>query len=283
MINFLEKDLKVQQQNVLIQEKVEDKKSRSNNDGKNGKHAHLAGKPNEMKCYFCDETEDHVPTNGPRGTQIVQYFACKKDAEMAPNQRFQELRKIGYWFQCLIPGVSQSTGRHTDAKCQRDFTCKHLSHNKYPRKKHVLVCHEHREDADNQQLQEEYKQRCIMKQQAILPAFSKELKLSFHANQHQPADYQHTSSTDESAIYILQTIKVEKQLYSLFYDTGCCDMVSRYQAVKSIGARASKEISGPISVGGVGNSQIQTNLEIYKVQLPLFNGSEATFSGVCMD
>ena len=172
MINILEKDLKVHQQKVLIQEKVEDKKSRSNNDGKNGKHAHLAGKPNEIKCYFCDETEDHVPTNGPRGTQIAQYFACKKD-------------------------------------------------------------------------------------------------------QHQPADYQHTSSTDESAIYILQTIKVEKQLYSLFYDTGCCDMVSRYQAVKSIGARASKEISGPISVGDVGNSQIQTNLGIYKVQLPLFNGSEA--------
>ena len=139
------------------------------------------------------------------------------------------------------------------------------------------------EDADNQQLLEEYKQRCIMKQQAILPAFSKELKLLFHANQHQPADYQHTSSTDESAIYILQTVKVEKQLYSLFYDTGCCDMVSRYQAVKSIGARASKEISGPISVGGVGNSQIQTSLGIYKVQLPSFNGSEATFSGVCMD
>ena len=49
----------------------------------------------------------------------------------------------------------------------------------------------------------------------------------------------------EKAIYILQftftfTIKVEEYEYSLFYDTGCCDMVSRYAAIKSIGKRASK-------------------------------------------
>ena len=281
MINFLEKDLKVQQQKVLIQEKVDDKKIRTNNDGKHGRHnAHHTGKTSEIKCYFCDETEDHVATNGPRGTQIVQYFACKKFAEMTPNQRFQELRRKGFCFQCLFPGASQSTGKHSNGKCQRDFTCKHQSHDKYPIKKHVLVCHEHREEADNQQLLEEFKQRCIMKQ-AQLPAFSKELKLTFHTNQ--SAAYQHSSQKEESAIYILQTIKIENKEYSLFYDTGCCDMVSRYQAVKAIGARASKEISGPISVGGVGNSQIQTNYGIYKVKLPLFNGSDATFSGVCMD
>ena len=60
-------------------------------------------------------------------------------------------------------------------------------------------------------------------------------------------------------------------------------MVSRYQAVKAIGSRASKEISGPISIRGVGNSQVQTNYGTYKVKLPLFNSSEATFTGVCMD
>ena len=96
---------------------------------------------------------------------------------MTLNQRFQELRRKGFCFQFLFPGASQSTGRHSDAKCQRDFTCKHQSHNKYPIKKHVLVCHEHREDADNQQLLEEYKQRCIMNQ-AQLPAFSKKTEIN---------------------------------------------------------------------------------------------------------
>ena len=57
--------------------------------------------------------------------------------------------------------------------------------------------------------------------------FSKDLKLAF------PTIYQQhenccKSSSQEPAIYILQTIKVDKKLYSLYYDTGCCDIVSRY-------------------------------------------------------
>ena len=33
----------------------------------------------------------------------------------------------------------------------------------------------------------------------------------------------------EKAIYIRQTIKVEQHEYSLFYDTGCCDMIHNMQ------------------------------------------------------
>ena len=33
----------------------------------------------------------------------------------------------------------------------------------------------------------------------------------------------------EKAIYIWQTIKVEQHEYSLFYDTGCCDMIHNMQ------------------------------------------------------
>ena len=99
----------------------------------------------------------------------------------------------------------------------------------------------------------------------------------------QPSDYKHPQSNQESAIYILQTIKVNKQDYSLFYDTGCCDMVSRYAAIKSIGSRAKQESSIPISIGGVGNTEVKSNHGIFQVKLPLFNGSEATFSKVCLD
>ena len=78
--NF-QKDLKVQQQKVLIQEKVDDKKIRSSKDGKQGRqNVHHTGKGNKVKCYFCDETGDHVAKNGQRATQIVQYFTCKKSA-----------------------------------------------------------------------------------------------------------------------------------------------------------------------------------------------------------
>ena len=76
---------------------------------------------------------------------------------------------------------------------------------------------------------------------------------------------------------------MDNKLYSLFYDTGCGDMVSRYDAVKSIGSRAVQESSMPIPIGGVGNSMIKSNHGIFQVPLPLSNGSNAVFSGVCMD
>ena len=72
-------------------------------------------------------------------------------------------------------------------------------------------------------------------------------------------------SDQEKEIYIMQTIKVEQDERSLFYDTGCCDVVSRYAAIKPIGKRASKEFSGPVTLGGVGNAQIYQVIEIIKL------------------
>ena len=62
-------------------------------------------------------------------------------------------------------------------------------------------------------------------------------------------------SVDEKAIFMLQTIKVDDQQYSVFYDSGCSEMVCRYKAVKRIGLRARQEIPGPLILSGVGNSQ----------------------------
>ena len=78
-------------------------------------------------------------------------------------------------------------------------------------------------------------------------------------------------------------IKVDQQQYSLFYNSGCSEMVSKYDAVRRIGHRAVEEVAGPILIGGVGSSQVKTKHGIYKIQLPLFNGNEATLSAVCLD
>ena len=120
--------------------------------------------------------------------------------------------------------------------------------------------------------------------QTKLAAFSRDLKLTFHMNQQQqPKDYKYPQSNQESGIYILQTIKVNKQNYSLFYDNGFCDMASRYTAIKSIGSRAKQESSIPISIGGVRNPEVKSSHDIFQVKLSIFNGSEATFSRVCLD
>ena len=140
----------------------------------------------------------------------MQYFACQKFVEMAPKDRFQELKNKGCCFQCLFPGASQDKGKHHDGMCQRDFVCKHKSHDKYPIKKHVLVCHERRNDTENQELLQKYKDRFIMKQPNPLSSFSRDLK---------PPNlkkFVSKLSDQEKVINILQTIKVEQHEYSLF-------------------------------------------------------------------
>ena len=52
-------------------------------------------------------------------------------------------------------------------------------------------------------------------------------------------------------------------------------MVSRYNAIKTIGNRAVQELPGPVSIGDVGNTEIKTTHGIYRVKLPLFNGNDA--------
>ena len=233
------------------------------------------------KCCFCEEAEEHIATNGPKGTKLVQYFACQKYVEMAPKDRFQELKNKGYCFKYLFSGVSQDKEKHHDGMCQEDFMCKHKSHDRYPINQHMLVCHEHRNETENQELLQKYKDRFIMKQPNQFPSFSRDLELSFHMNQNQSPNFE--DADQERAIYILQTVKLEQHEYLLFHDTGCCDMVSRYAAIKSVGKRASKEFFGPITLGGVGNAPITSSHGTYQVKLPQFNGNYAVVSGVCFD
>ena len=231
---------------------------------------------------FFDETDDPVAIAGPSGTAIIQYFACKKLAEMTSKEKFQELRRKGFCFRSLFPAASQSTSKHSDGKCQGDFSCENTAHEKYPTKNHVLVCHDHRGNTENEQLFLKHNNRSTVKQMK-LPAFSRDLKLTFHKNQQEPSDYKHLQSNQKSAIYIIKPIKVNNQNCSLFYDTSCCDMASRYAAVKSIVSRAKQESCIPISIIGAGNAQVKLNHDIFQVKIPLFNSSEATFSGVCLD
>ena len=211
---------------------------------------------------------------------------------MTPKYRFAELQKKGFCFQCLYPGADKNSGKHKDGPSQTDFVCKHPSHDKFSKKKHVLVCEEHSQTNENKQLLEEYKSKYILKQKANLPEYSKEIKLSFHASNSihinnklkqtihatQPA-----SDIQDKAIYILQTINVNNQQYNIFYDSGCGDMVSRYSAIKRLGRRAKQEYKGPVQLGGVGGVKAESKYGIYQVKLPLCSGSDAILSEVCLE
>ena len=116
----------------------------------------------DLTCHICGK--DHVPTTGPGETKLIQYFACKEFEDLKPFGRFQLLRKKGLCFQCLYPGAKISDIKHSEGKSQRDYTGKNPSHDKFPTKKHGLVCSEHKDQEENKQIFEMYIFKCILKQ-----------------------------------------------------------------------------------------------------------------------
>jgi len=136
-----------------------------------------------------------------------------------------------------------SSGKHAEGRCQRDFTCPHPSHHKYPVKKHVLVCEEH------------------------------------NTNEAYKVDNQQCT---DRGIYLLQQILVNNNKLLIFYDNGCSDFVVSEKAVQLLGSRATKESSQQIILSGVGNTQTKSSLGTYSVKLPLSNGNDVSLSGICL-
>ena len=80
----------------------------------------------------------------------------------------------------------------------------------------VLVCQEHSDTDENKRLL----------QKVTLPDFSNYIKLSFKKN----TSYNLSSSNQiqDKVIYILQTININDKNFTIFYDTRCGVMVSKY-------------------------------------------------------
>ena len=119
------------------------------------------------KCAFCDET-GHFERVDRQGNKIVDYYLCQKFVQMTPLDRFKELRRKGYCCMCLYPGALHHTGKHANGLCNNEFVCNHSSHDAYKKKKHVLVCHEHKTDEQNKQTLESYKNTFILNSLAQL-------------------------------------------------------------------------------------------------------------------
>ena len=177
LVKFLEKEVKISQQEMIWASKTQQKPPQSPQPPRNVKKkpdgAHIADGGNIL-CSICG-ADDHVHTPGPAGTKLVQYFVCQKFVEMSCKERFTTLKNKNLCHQCLYPGADCTKGKHKEGKCQRDFTCKHPSHDRFSRKKHVLVCDEHKHLVENKTLLDDYKSRFILRdnQSGVLPSYSK--------------------------------------------------------------------------------------------------------------
>ena len=296
LIEFLQKDVKILEQKLLIggnklheYRKNEDKQDvrKKSSHHADESHKRTAEKTTDgfnNKCALCDGT-DHVATQGPGGTKCIQYFSCKTFVEMSPLQRCNLLRSKNLCFQCLLPGASANEYRHKKGYCQRDFVCPHASHQIYPRRKHVLVCEDHKNDASNEEVLARYKERCINNQQAVLE-FSKNIKLSFFSTfstSKVPSKHQDDEVVLHNGLYQLQTININGQPFNIFFDSGCSDFICRYEAIKRLGNNAYLEYDGEINMGGVGGIKAKSSHGIYTVSLPLSNGQNAVMTGACLD
>ena len=310
LITFLEKEVKIQQQKMMLQRPKSEDTSREIKEKSERSRYHLnksffSGSNSEVPiCFICGTRvgeSDHVATSGPGGSKVVQYFSCKEFAEKTPAERFSLLKSKGYCFQCLLPGALCSSGKHKEGKCQRDFACSHQSHHRYPSKKHILICDEHKGTAENQDLLQKYKTRCIIKN-TELPSFAKDIRLSFHAEIrtetfNEAFCYQTTikptfgnksrqvndPAKTEKGIFLLQTISLNGEPFNIFYDSGCSDFVVTIDAVNRLGSNAEQEYAGPVMLGGVGDTLTESPHGIYRVRMPLSCGGEAVLSGVCLD
>ena len=173
MIEFLEKEITVQQHKTVIETNLNmSNLGKDNRDGRNkgdkGKSTYHSQTPNNRPsqdpiCFICG-ANDHVQTNGPNNTKLVQYHSCKQFVDMTTSQRLKFLNDNGLCHQCLYPGAQISRGKHSEGKCQYKFICQHPSHASDVVKKHVLVCDQHKFEQVNKDVLEHYKDICIRKQ-----------------------------------------------------------------------------------------------------------------------
>ena len=221
LIVFLEKEVKVQQQKMMLQKSKIDENPREAKDKidptrYNNKSFHSDSTP---ICFICGEKageSNHIATYGPGGSKIIQYFSCKQFVEKKPAERCSLLRSKGYCIQCLLPGALYNEGKHRDDKCQRDFTCPNQLHHRFNTRKHILVCDEHKDATENNDLLEKYKSRFIVKNTA-LPQFSQDIRLSFHTEGCYPTKPKVDQSIiTDKGIYLLQTIRLNGESFNIF-------------------------------------------------------------------
>ena len=225
-----------------------------------------------IECSVCGKA-DHMVTINHFGRRVVQYFSCKMFVDMTPKQRFKLLFDKGFCYQCLSPGATVEHGKHKTALCYNKFVCKHKAHFKYPRKKHVLLCEDHKNDTENSGLLEKYKKENIDSIKTPLADFTKQIKLSFHCNKTSHAcksnmDEQFDGSeVMDSSVYILQTIQIKDRKFNIFFDGGCSELVCRKEGISELQklGKASQLVPGPVALGGVGNLKVESPHGIYKL------------------
>ena len=237
--------------------------------------------------YQCDGSQLCKACGGTscenKGDKDFQYVKCKEFRGMKASERLKKLIKDKVCFQCL-----QGTHFYNDQCTDTEFGCKHDSHKKFRKTKHVLVCQDHEEDEENKRALEKYKLKIFISEGNIPQNFVSITLSSYKVEQVESGTSVEKAEEDdkeetEHAAYMLQRVKIDGEIYNLFYDGGCGDMVCRDKATRKLGSRATEVIPGPTKLIGVGDTMVETKHGLWILKLPMANGRNAIVSGLCLD
>uniref|UniRef100_A0A7M5UL97 Uncharacterized protein n=1 Tax=Clytia hemisphaerica TaxID=252671 RepID=A0A7M5UL97_9CNID len=81
---------------------------------------------------------------------------------------------------------------------------------------------------------------------------------------------------------MFQSIKVNGEVFNIFFDSGCSDFIVRKSAVERLGPHVTLISNIPVSITGVGKKSTSAEHGIYRVQLPLASGETAVLRGTCL-
>ena len=249
----------------------------------------------DKPCHICDQV-GHTKIITARGKDIIPYYVCETFVKMSPGERLSKLNNKKLCTVCLFPGAVKGPGH----KCYyTNFCCP--SHDKN-NKIHVLLCETHRKNFDNLKLLEKYKERFLINCKVTLPKFVDSLALvSYTVRNDSSIDSSLTTvgkfsglpDITDPPIFELQTIYITgrdddgNQMtipLNLFFDNGASDCIIRKSAVEKLLqiGRAEKVSSDPFELSGVSDHVTVCKDGFWRIILPLHNGENAIFSGLCL-
>ena len=301
LTEFLKKQLAVREKLALVQ-KSKDNLGLSQKPGSKdglksgGGGAYVADSDSQLACHICGE-KGHMKSVDRGGNFHIDYVACRKFVDWSCKVRLREILKRHFCVQCLSPGIKKGDNHN----CVKRYACSHADHTKFSKALHVLLCENHKGRKENIDLLGEYMKNFICKRSDNFESFTKNISLVCQGDgmsdsypvADEPSLPEGKSEVipdiPDRACFQLQTIKVEgrggSRNINLFFDGGCLDMVISWKTVqflKSIG-RATLLRKGPLPLTGVSGHESFSEYGVYRITLPLSNGKDATFSGLCLD
>ena len=239
-------------------------------------------------CHICGKT-DHVLSTDSYGRQHVDYFSCPVFASMSCEKRRQELQRKGLCFQCLRAGQKH----REEHNCSKKYACTDPSHASFQNSLHILICERHKALKGNIDLLAEYKRNVISKRSDKFKDFTKNISLvclfeniSVHiSNSEQKSNPKVLPDIPDSTIFQFQTISVKGHRLRILYDSAGTRTLFKKSAIEILESMGMCEhiVPGPMFLWGAGNTKTECPHGIYQFRLPLKDGYEATFTGMCLD